>query len=144
MKAPLWVAAIVAAALAVCAAAVLGLGDGATLAAPPEAVAEGFVRALARHRYAQALPYLTPELRAVGVDGLRRRLAEIERLCGEVRDARGLRGRRSGDAAQALVLVRTPRGPSVLRFTLARRRGEWRLASLGERSAAEDGDGVGR
>ena len=132
MKAPLAVAAIMAAAMAVAALAVFGLGDAATLVPPPEAVAEGFMRSMATHRYAQAMPYLTPPLRTIGLEGLRRRQEEIERACGRVRDVRGVERRRSGESARAVAVLRAEKGDASVWFDLVREHGEWRLASLGE------------
>ncbi len=131
MKAPLLVAAMVLGTLAVVALGVFGFRDDATLVPPPEAVAEGFMRAMTTHRYAQALPYLEPALRARGAEDLRRRQAEIERVYGHVRDVRGEAGRRSGESASAVAVLRTAHGEVPLRFDLVRQQGEWRVASLG-------------
>jgi hypothetical protein len=132
VKAPLSVAALLAAALAVAALAVFAAGDGSTLVPPPEAVAENFLRAMARRRYPQALPYLRPELRAVGVEGLRRHQQRIERACGLVRDVRGEDGARAGESATATALLKGAAGQGRMRFALVRQQGEWRLATLGE------------
>jgi hypothetical protein len=133
VKAPLAVAALLAAALAAAALGVFVAGDAATLVPPPEAVAENFLRALTRKRYAQALSHLTPELRArVGIDGLRRRRQQIEGACGHVEDVRGEEGTRSGQTAVATALVKGAARQRRMHFTLVRRWGEWRLASLGE------------
>jgi hypothetical protein len=132
LKALLRVSAMILAALAVVALGVFGFHDDATFVPPPEAVVEGFMRALTTHRYAQALSYLDPGLRARGAGALRRREAEIERVCGHVHDVRGEAGNRSGESASAVAVLRTARGDARLRFELLRQQGEWRLASLGE------------
>jgi hypothetical protein len=133
VKAPLAVAAILAAALAVAALGVFVAGDAATLVPPPEAVAENFLRALARNRYAQATTQLAPELRAtVGIEGLRRRLQQIEGECGHVEDVHGEGGTRAAESAVATALVKGTARQRRLRFTVVRQWGEWRLMSLGE------------
>jgi hypothetical protein len=132
VKAALSVAALLAAALAVAALAVFAAGDGSTLVPPPEAVAENFLRAVSRRRYQQALPYLRPELRAAGVEGLRRYHQRIERACGLLRDVRGEDGVRAGESATATVLLKGAAAQGRMRFALVRERGEWRLATLGE------------
>jgi hypothetical protein len=132
MRAPLAVIAVVALAVGVAGLAVFALGDGATFVPPPEAEAESFLRAMATHRYEQALAHVTEELRAGGPGRLRERQEQIERSRGHVRDVRGGPAWRSGDAAEAAVRLATSEGPAVLRLRLVRRRGEWRVASLGE------------
>jgi hypothetical protein len=127
------VAALVAAALSVVAAAVIGLDDGATLVPPPEAVAEGHLRALVAGRYEQALPYLVPERRDGGVNELRRLHEQLEREVGPVRDVRGEAGGRAGASAWAVARLRGERGEVSRRFELSRRHGEWRLLTLGGR-----------
>jgi hypothetical protein len=132
MTAPLAVIAVMALALGTAALAVFGLGDDATFVPPPEAEAESFVRAMATHRYEQALAHVTDELRAGGPGALRRRQEDLERSRGHVRDVRGGPAWRSGGSAEAAVALATSSGPAVLRLRLVRRHGEWRVASLGE------------
>jgi hypothetical protein len=132
VRAPLAVVVVVALALAAAALAVFGLGDASTLVPPPEAEAESFVRAMAAHRYEQALAHATDEVRAAGAGALRRRQEEIEQARGRVRDARGGPAWRSGDAAGAAVRLTTDAGEAALRFRLVRRAGQWRVASRGE------------
>jgi hypothetical protein len=152
VKAPLAVCAIITAAVAVAGLAVFGFDDASTLVPPPEAVAEGFVRALATRRYEQALPFLADPPPGIAQE-LRRRGHAIERAIGPVHDVRGEPGQRAGATASAAVLLRGERGEARLRFDLVRRHGEWRLASPGTRDVGaaggrflgpEDRDGVGR
>lgn len=133
MKEPLLVAATLLITLAVVALGVFAFHDDATLVPPPEAVVEGFMRAMTTHRYPQALPYLAPGLRARGAEALRRRQEEIEQLYGHVHDVRGEAGRRSGESATAVAVLHTARGEAPLRFDLVRQHGEWHVASLGYR-----------
>jgi hypothetical protein len=132
MRAPLAVLAVVGLALGAAALAVFGLADTGTFVPPPEAEAESFMRAMATHRYEQALDHLTDELRQAGPGALRARQAEIERRCGHVRDVEGERSWSSGTSAEAPVRLTAAGGKAVLRFRLVRRRGQWRVASLGE------------
>jgi hypothetical protein len=132
VNAPLAVIVVVALAVGTAALAVFVLGDDATFVPPPEAEAESFMRAMATHRFEQALAHVTDELRAGGPGALRRRQEEIEQARGHVRDVRGGPAWRSGHSAESAVRLATESGPAVLRLRLVRRRGEWRVASLGE------------
>ena len=132
MKAPLAVIAVVALAIAAAGLAVFVLGDDSTFVPPPEAEAESFMRAMATHRYEQALAHVTDELRAAGPARLRRGQEEIERAHGHVRDVKCGPAWRSGHAAEAAVRLATAEGSAVVRLRLLRRHGEWRVASLGE------------
>jgi hypothetical protein len=126
------VAAITAGGLAVPAAAVLRLGDGSCFTAPPEAVAEQFVRKLALARWAPARAHLTPAL-AARVDEAMMRAARqrFEERWSAVRAVEGQPGPRSGDQAWASALVTTARGQRVaIALPLLRQQGEWHVASL--------------
>jgi hypothetical protein len=142
VKAPLAVAVIVLAALSVAALAVVALEDSATLVPPPEAVVEGYLRALTRRRYEQALSYVAAERRDAAAGEIRLHQRAIERAIGKVDDVRGEAGARRGARAGASARLRGRRGEARLRFDLVRRHGEWRLTSLGGPGgalAAEDG-----
>ena len=132
MKAPLAVIAVMAVALGVAALALVGLDDRGTLVPPPEAEAESFMRALATHRYEQALPRAADELRRQGVPALRRWQEDFERARGRVRDVRGLSSRSSGESAEARVALTAGGGEVVLPVRLVRRHGEWRVLSAPE------------
>ena len=132
MRAPLAVIVVVALAVGAAALAVFVLGDEATFVPPPEAEAESFMRAMATHRFEQALAHVTEELRAAGPGALRRRQEEVEQARGRVRDVRGGPAWRSGRSAESSVRLDTDAGVAVLRLRLVRHRGEWRVASLGE------------
>lgn len=125
-------AGLIAAALAVIAVAVFGLGDGRTMVSPPEAVAENFVRALECGRFPQAHKYLSAEARRRISDA---RLAEaterLESRIGRIEDVKGDEGWLAGDEAEAGAVVKT-RTAGAVRLALRFRRemGEWRVAGI--------------
>ena len=125
-------AAVSAVALAVVAVAVLGLGDGRCFTAPPESVAEQFVRKLGTHRWAPAREHFTPELAATVAEGaLRDATHAFEQRWGRIRQVEGQPGPQSGDQAWAAARVTTARHAQVrVMLPLERRSGVWRVTGL--------------
>ena len=122
---------VLAIALAVCAAAVFGLGDGRTLVSPPEAVAEDFLRATSMKRYPQAVQGLSEEARAhIDEDELAEVNARLEEATGGIEDVRGEEGWIAGETAEAHASVRGRRRTVDVRLRLLRERGVWRVAEL--------------
>ena len=132
LRAALRVLGLSAVALGVAAAAVLGLGDGSVLTAPPEAVAEQFVRKLATHNWTPARAQLTRELAGhVDERRLRASLRAFEQRWGRIRQVEGQPGLRSGDEAWANALVTTTRSRRLpVSFPLLRQSGVWRVAGV--------------
>jgi hypothetical protein len=127
MRSLLVVAAVIAAALAVSFLSVAAHDDG-TLVPPPVAVTEGFLRALARHRYPQALALLDQDLRDVAT--LRAWQEAMESRYGTVRDVHAEYGPRSGDRAVATARLTTRSGEVALALELVRQGADWRIAAL--------------
>lgn len=117
--------------LGLAAADVHVLRDNRTFIPPPDAVVEGFVRAVAMGREDQARPYLTEELaRKATEEELERYGKMIADGPGSVRDIRGAIDRIEGDGATATVTCRSRTGEWRLRFGLRREEGLWRIAEL--------------
>jgi hypothetical protein len=132
LKALVYVPLVVAAALALVAAAVFGLGDRRTLVPPPEAVVENFVRELETGRYERATGYLNTELESsVTPEQLRAWTARLRGRTGEIIDVRGEPGWLAGERAEAYARLKTERaGEPALRFTLSREGGVWKINGL--------------
>ena len=123
--------AIVAAALAVCAAAVFGAGDRRTLVSPPEAIAEDFLRAVWMKRHSQARKYLGAQAKAgVGEEELARLRARLEEAAGGIEDVRGEAGWIAGDVAEAGAEIRGREKTLHVRLPFSRETGEWRLTGI--------------
>jgi len=123
--------AVPAAALAVCAGAVFGLGDGRTLVSPPEAVAEDFVHAVRMERYTQAARRLSGETRArVGEDALAALRARLEAATGGIEDVHGEPGWIAGEEAEASAGLRGRRARVDVRVRMTREKGEWRVTGM--------------
>lgn len=139
MKALAYVPLAVAAALALVAAAVFGLGDTRTLVPPPEAVVENFVRELETERYDRATSYLSRELQqGVGSGQLREWTTKLMERTGEVLDVRGEPGWQTAVNAEAYARLKTEReGEPALRFTLTREEGVWKVNGLTSLKDAE-------
>src|SRR5688500_14462646 len=107
-------------------------GDAEVLVPPPEAVAEGFLRAVETGRFAQALPFLDEELRkSVGEDGVRLLLQDLERQHGKIEDVQGEHSTVRGEEAEAEVSIRTAAGEEVpLRLQLRREKHLWKISEL--------------
>lgn len=102
---------------------------------PPEAVVEGFVRALAGHEYERALPYLTQHLLAQTIPlTLEVRVNELEHRTGALRHVRGILHWSVGTRAYAAAEADTERaGHLRLGFGLVREDGgAWRIEELYE------------
>ena len=139
MRALVYVPLAVAAALAVVAAAVFGLGDRRTLVPPPEAVVESFVRELETGRYQRATGYLSTELQPnVKPEQLRAWTSRLLARTGDIIDVRGEPGWLAGDRAEAYARLKTERaGEPALRFTLYREEGVWKINGLASLRDAE-------
>jgi hypothetical protein len=125
-------AGMIAAALAVVAIAVFGLGDGRTTVSPPEAVAESFVRALERGRFPQAHKYLSSADRPrISAARLAEVTARLQSRIGRIEDVRGEEGWLAGDDAEAAAVVKTQRSGDVrLPLRFHREMGEWRVVGI--------------
>lgn len=126
------VLAVVVAALGLAAADVHLLGDRRTLVPPPDAVVEGFLRAVAMGREDQAVPHLSEELaRTVAEDDLRKYGETISDGPGSVDEVEGELERIAGDRATATATCRSRTGVWRLRFELVREKnGLWRISRL--------------
>lgn len=136
MKAPLWVALMVASSLLFLYGVVFGLGDRQVMVAPPEAVTEGFMRSLAAHRYPQALPFLSDDLQKRTPPGdLKAFTRRIEEEHGPIEDVSGEPGWMKGDRAGAYAVLQTQRANDVkLDFQLERSEGAWSISRIGGRN----------
>jgi hypothetical protein len=125
-------AAMVAAALAVVAIAVFGLGDGRAMVSPPAAVVENFVRAVERGRFPQALKYLSANARGpISPARLAEAKARLESRIGRIEDVKGEEGWLAGDDAEAAAILKTRRSGEVrLALRLEREWGEWRVTGI--------------
>ena len=132
MKAVALALCVAAVALGVCAAAVFGLGDGATMVSPPEAVAEDFLRAVWMRRYPQAARYLDGDARVrLGPDALVAARARLEEATGGIRDVAGEESRISGEGAEGIAAVRGARATARVTLRMRREKGEWRVSEVG-------------
>jgi len=131
MSAGVKLLAVPAVALAVCAAAVFGLGDGRTLVSAPEVVAEDFVHAIRMERYSQAARHLSEEARArTGEDALAGVRSRLEGATGGIEDVRGEAGWIAGEKAEAVAVLRGRRAPVRVGVRMARENGEWRVTGM--------------
>jgi hypothetical protein len=117
--------------LAVCAGAVFGLRDAATLVSPPDAVAANFMRAVALRRFEPARAQLDPAAAAaVSVEALRAWQRSIESRLGPAVEVKGESGWRNDQEAEAVALLKSRAGEERVRLRLRRRHGEWRIAQI--------------
>ena len=132
MKAIWGALAVFMVAMLLVAGAVFGLNDSTVLAPPPEAVAEGFARAMVAGRYERALPYLSEDLAAeVGPDGLRALAMQLKSRTGVVLNVQGEPGWISQDNAEAAATIQTESAGYVrLAFPMSRQQGVWSISSL--------------
>ena len=122
---------VLAIALAVCAASVFGLGDRRTLASPPEAVAENFLRATCMKRYPQAARYLSEDARRrVGDGALSDARDRLDAAVGGIEDVRGEESWIAGNTAEATGELRGRRRTLPVRLRLLWEKGEWRVAGI--------------
>jgi hypothetical protein len=128
----IYISLTIAAALALIAGVVFGLGDTTVLVPPPEAMVEGFMRELVTKRYERTMPYLSQELRAeVRPETLKEVTDRLRQRAGEIRDVRGEKGWIQGDRAEASARLKTELldCPS-LKFILSRQDGIWLISDL--------------
>lgn len=117
---------VVVAAIALSGAVVHGLEDRRTLVAPPDAVAEDFVRQVITHRSRQALPLLAEEVRsAVGPELLNDYRRRIERELGRVGNVSVELERISADHAEASAILEGARGTRRIELRLVWKDDQW-------------------
>lgn len=129
------IAGLALASVAAVAIARIRVADRSLVASPPEAVIEGFVRELARHRFDHALPYLSKHLLAQTIPmTLEVRVQAIEQRAGKLSNVRGMPQWSVGTRAYAVAALDTARaGPLRLGFGLVREdSGAWRIDELYE------------
>ena len=124
--------ALVALALALCAAAVGGLGDRGVLVPPPETVVEEFVGEIALERWEPARRHLVEAAaRRMEPDSLRAFLTALEQRAGRVEDVRGTPSFATAAAAQAVAEITTVSGARYrLRLPLEWEHGLWKISRL--------------
>jgi hypothetical protein len=139
MKALGWAAAAVMGALLLIAVDVFALGDRTVLVAPPEAVAEGFVRKIVTERYDVAMDQLSSGLRRkVKPEQLRAAWRRLKPGIGEVEDVSGEPGPVHGDEAEASAVLENQRRDKIpLRLHFKREHGAWAIDDLGELAPAD-------
>ncbi len=123
---------IVLAAVLAAAAAGLWRTRSHVPASPPAAVVEGFVSALADHRFDAAMPYLSDRLRAQTIPmTLEVRTINLERRTGRISAVRGRAGWQVDTRAYAIAEADTQSaGPLELGFGLLRDDEAWRIDEL--------------
>lgn len=109
--------------LGICYAAIAG-GDRETVTPPPDAVAEGFFRALVTDKFDQAEPYITEEPADEERQSL---LGRIESQTGKVDDVRADLVTRTDAKALVRVRLESLTGSSEVPASLSFDRGEWKL-----------------
>ena len=129
MKSVALAVGVAAMALAVCAGAIFGLGDGRTLVPAPEGVAEDFLRAVWMKRYPQAARYLAEDAQ-LGDEALAALHARLEEASGGIQDVRGGEGRIAGDEALGTARVRGGRATVTVTIHTHRVKGEWRISAV--------------
>jgi hypothetical protein len=122
----------VAAALALIAIVVFGLGDATVFVPPPEATVAGFVRELETKRYERAISYLSEERRGkIRPQTLKELTDRLRQRTGEITEVRGEKGWIEGDRAEASARLKTELlGPISLKFALSRKEGIWSISDL--------------
>ena len=122
--------AVIAAGLCVTAAAVAG-GDRHTLVPPPDAVAEGFARAVSERRYELATRYLSKRLQErVGGDRLRSWFEPLRQRLGETNLIEGELEWMDDARASARALVDSEYGTALLQLRMVRESGLWAIDEL--------------
>lgn len=124
--------AVIALALLVSAAAVLGLRDRGTMVPPPETVVEEFVRDLSLERWGPAHAHLSaPIADSLGPDSLAGYADALQQRVGRIADVHGRPFFATDEAAEATAEITTEAGDRVaLRFPLSREQGLWKIARL--------------
>lgn len=121
--------AILAAVAVVVAAGIVAtskLGDRALLTPPPDAVAEGFFRDIATHRFDRAKTYLA-RLDSASVEDLRRLGASVEGTIGRVHDVRATTIAATDTKALVTARLKSDSGSEVISVALEFSSGEWKL-----------------
>jgi hypothetical protein len=130
MRSVIILLAVIAAGLCVTAAAVAG-GDRQTLVPPPDAVAEGFARAVTERRYEVATRYLSQRLQeGVGGDRLRSWFEPVRRRLGETNLIEGELESMDDARASARALVDSEYGTALLQLRMVRESGLWTIDEL--------------
>jgi hypothetical protein len=132
VKTLVYLSLTIAAALALIAGIVFGLGDATTFVPPPEAVVQGFMRELETKRYERAKSYLSKERRAkVSSETLKELTERLKQNTGKIMEVRGEKGWIQGDRAEASVWLKTELlGWHSLKFALSREDGVWLISDL--------------
>jgi hypothetical protein len=104
--------------------AALANGDRETVTPPPDAIAEGFFRAVVTERFDQAKPYVSREPRD---EELRALLARIRERAGKVDDVQADLVTRTADTALVTVRLESASGSDAVPVSLAFANGEWKL-----------------
>jgi hypothetical protein len=102
-------------------------------AGPPESVVEGFAAALADHRFEDAIPYLSDQLRAQTIgETLAVRITMLEQKTGRLSGVRGVPQWSKESRAFASAHMNTEKsGRLTLGFGLVRQAGgDWRIDEL--------------
>jgi hypothetical protein len=127
MRAFLWVVLVCCLALGLIGGAVFGVNDKETFVAPPEAVVEGFVRALVSGRYSRAVPHLSQSAAATTSEAELRNFANEIKTSVKVLEVKGEPVALEGENAQAVAIVRTTSGERRVAFLLVREDGVWSI-----------------
>jgi hypothetical protein len=132
VKTLVYLSLTVAAALALIAGIVFGLGDATTFVPPPEAVVQGFMRELETKRYERAMFYLSEERRTkVHPETLKELTEHLKQNTGKIMEVRGEKGWIRGDRAEASAGLKTELlGRHSLKFALSRKDGVWLISDL--------------
>jgi hypothetical protein len=130
VKAILHELAAVACALVVVGAAIGSGRDKGVLVPPPEATAENFLRALTKHRWAQARAHLAADLRATPSSELAAIEKSLEEARGCVENVQGEDADRMGETATARASIEFTSARMDLHLPVRRENGLWKVASL--------------
>ena len=108
----------------VSAVAVHRFDDRELFVSPPDAIAEGYFRAVVSHRPAQALPYL---LQPVGVDQIVALQQSIESRLGRVHDVKAELLSRTDEQAIVNVRLKADQAGEAIDVSLAWNGEEWKV-----------------
>ena len=134
MKNVIIVLAVCILALLTISGAVIGLGDRGTLIPPPQAVTEGFVRAIATNRHSRALPYLSASLTAsVDQNQLRAELSGLSPGSGNVINVKSQLVELGQNSARAIAVIETVSDKRSLEVQLATEGFLWKVTGFSRR-----------